>query len=343
MQFYHILEMLDGYKTEKGTSGHRFEGNTWAGLESKLKAEITRLRSLEPKTFKPGMTVAELKAIHNQHQLNVGTTAAVAKCKAKIQELREWLAREGVTPDADGNIRDLFGDVKNSAVSPGTVVYDEDSMLRKANKIRFSGGMLYSDDACTQPASTDDMVTHFSGPGYGAFVMSAKGSLYIGSHIVGKHHHSSLKCARPVACAGEIKIVKGRLDAITNKSGHYWPSEIHLLQVMAMLEKRQVRPHYRVGTLIGRQVKWYPNPAAFLSARKLDGKTDWELVKLMSYDAYLDDATLNTNNWRIARPDESIDFAVVDCTTKRPVPHAEVRKWFKSKGMMPAVLKNVRQ
>ena len=78
-----------------------------------------------------------------------------------------------------------------------------------------------------------------SGSGVGIFVMSPKGRIYLSQrHAVGKFHHSSFLKGGPVATAGEISIINGKIKMINNRSGHYYPSEKSLDQLMIELKDR---------------------------------------------------------------------------------------------------------
>lgn len=72
------------------------------------------------------------------------------------------------------------------------------------------------------PFTTRDMHTHFSGDGWGVFVVDPSGKLYSRSHEVGYFHHSTFLAGRPVAAAGEIlSDDTGKIKFITSKTGHY--------------------------------------------------------------------------------------------------------------------------
>jgi hypothetical protein len=79
---------------------------------------------------------------------------------------------------------------------------------------------------------TSDMSTMFSGKEWAIYVMSPDGKIYAASHRVSAFHHSSFLAGADVAGAGEMKVDKGRLIAISNKSGHYRPKVINLVQTI---------------------------------------------------------------------------------------------------------------
>jgi hypothetical protein len=68
--------------------------------------------------------------------------------------------------------------------------------------------------------------TPFHAPGRAMFVMDHAGNLYAldaaTSEISGLLHHSSFFAGAPVAAAGEIKVVHGRMLAMHDQNGHYW-------------------------------------------------------------------------------------------------------------------------
>jgi len=51
-------------------------------------------------------------------------------------------------------------------------------------------------------------------------------------------HHSSFLAGQPVACAGEIQVNNGILEAISNASGHYLPTPTHLYNFLDETQKR---------------------------------------------------------------------------------------------------------
>lgn len=91
-----------------------------------------------------------------------------------------------------------------------------------------------------QPLDTRAFST-ITGPGKAIFVIGRDGHMYIGSHDIGRFHHSSFFAGQPVLCAGEIITdSEGKLIEITDKSGHYNPKNPHLLNALSFLEKQGV-------------------------------------------------------------------------------------------------------
>ncbi len=89
-------------------------------------------------------------------------------------------------------------------------------------KMHFAGGQLLDED--DDVWDTRDSVTHFSGKGWGIYVVSSDGDLYGGSHKAGKHHHSSFLGGGMVIAAGEMAVYDGIPRFISAKSGHYAPT-----------------------------------------------------------------------------------------------------------------------
>jgi hypothetical protein len=92
------------------------------------------------------------------------------------------------------------------------------------------------------PLDTGAMVSNASGPGFGIFVMSKEGDVYVGSHKVGIFHHSSFLGGGQVAAAGEMKVVGGKLEMLTNKSGHYKPKHENNMQIIGALKGAGIDP-----------------------------------------------------------------------------------------------------
>jgi hypothetical protein len=81
---------------------------------------------------------------------------------------------------------------------------------------------------------TEKMKTHFSGKGWGIFVCDPTGNLYLGTHKVGRFHHSSFLAGTAVMAAGEMVVENGQILLITTKTGHY---RAGVAELKAMLTK----------------------------------------------------------------------------------------------------------
>ena len=87
-----------------------------------------------------------------------------------------------------------------------------------------------------QPYDTSAMYSKFKGDGFGIYVMGRDGRFYSTSHKIGLFHHSSFLAGDSVAGAGEIQVVGGTVQYITNKSGHYTPGDKELSQTLHALQ-----------------------------------------------------------------------------------------------------------
>jgi hypothetical protein len=125
---------------------------------------------------------------------------------------------------------DKIGTVMSPSASQQDVKYypliDPDELSQ--SRVSFKEDLLW-DDYFDAPVDTEDMETHFSGKGWGIFVCSPDGKLFIHSHEAGVHHHSSFLAGGAVLAAGEIVVREGVVMVITPKSGHYQPTPENIL------------------------------------------------------------------------------------------------------------------
>ena len=332
MKYKFLSERGTRYATEEGTQGHRAHMVTFENpIGDGLKAAIVDLRNL----LRPGAPVAaavpsvgtgsvkDLAKFHQAKQDQFVSQAAVGEARKKVEMYRKWLAQEGVTADKDGNITNIDHRV---------VVYDKDAATQGLTQIHFRGGCLFTDAACTTRFDTTKMVTHFSGPGIAIYVMSPTGKIHASTHVVGNRHHSSLLGGGNVACGGEIKVMRGHIQMLSNKSGHYAPSINHLLQVLHQLQKEQVPLNFEIRTIQGGAI--YANAGALLAKLELRDEPDYELGALLAYSAHLDDVTLGGNGWRWRFPTEKAGVHVI--ATNAFVPHKQVRQWLRGTGRRPS-------
>lgn len=340
MHYRQLTAIGNSYLFEQNTSGHRTNPVVWSKIETDLKAAIQDLRN---NTSKPtavaltGSSIAErasffLKASEATKfdpAEDIRRTKAAEKARKDIALYRKWLALEGASADADGNINMV-------PMAHLKVYYDAALGKQGLTKVHISAGRLFKDSALTRPFSTKEMVTHFSGPGKGIFVMSGEGNIHVGSHVIGHYHHSSLLAGQPVACAGEIEVVNGFVTWLSNKSGHYAPDPDHLLQILHQLQKNAVNMIFPMRVFYpNKTIKAYNDVGAFLVDRQLNEEPDYELMKLFTYGAHLNDSILGLNNWRWRDPTiEAV--GVYDRTTNTLIPHKAVRRWLKSKGYLAA-------
>lgn len=88
---------------------------------------------------------------------------------------------------------------------------DDEGLLRDAD------GDLFDTSAGKSVHSTDPRAI---------FVMDQQGNLFASNHqAVGHFHHSSFLGGHPVGAAGELGVKDGKVQLISNNSGHYQPSK----------------------------------------------------------------------------------------------------------------------
>ncbi len=104
-----------------------------------------------------------------------------------------------------------------------------DKAGRKSYLVTFKAGTAYSTSGDTETElDTTQMSTVFSGKGFGIWVMSKKGKLYVGNHVKGMLHHSSFLAGAEVICGGEVMARGGKILFLSGKSGHYQPGKENL-------------------------------------------------------------------------------------------------------------------
>lgn len=121
-----------------------------------------------------------------------------------------------------------------------------DKAGRKSHRVFFNGGTAFFKGGeagmgalggtVMVPLSTAEMSTVFSGKGFGIWVISEKGKLYVGNHVKGMLHHSSFLAGANVMCGGEMWARDGKIVFLTAKSGHYNPDITHLSWALRVLE-----------------------------------------------------------------------------------------------------------
>ncbi|MFJ8913019.1 toxin glutamine deamidase domain-containing protein [Amycolatopsis sp. NPDC102389] len=73
------------------------------------------------------------------------------------------------------------------------------------------------------------------------FAMDPEGNLYVSlTWVSGRLHHSSFLAGAPVAMAGHIEVVNGRLTKLTRESGHYQPEKEQLTTGLNVLAEQGV-------------------------------------------------------------------------------------------------------
>jgi len=84
-----------------------------------------------------------------------------------------------------------------------------------------------------------------------AYVWTKCGTLLAGEHKVNHLHHSSFVAGDAVSCAGMIRVINGKVDMISNNSGHYKPSVENLEEFAKWLAGRNVFLYESIAILNG--------------------------------------------------------------------------------------------
>ena len=151
------------------------------------------------------------------------------KVKRENCEKLNWTEAEYdkyVTPKSDG--KDEIGQVKYL-----------DEIERAPFEVKNQGSVLErTAEGKTTAFDTSSMRTNQAGAGFGIYVMDGEGRIYSDSHKVGLFHHSSFLSGADVAGAGEIKVVGGKVVAVTAKSGHYQGGVPEMVQFLLELQSR---------------------------------------------------------------------------------------------------------
>lgn len=126
----------------------------------------------------------------------------------------------------------------DSWCAPSKVKYF-DEFERIKYKLTIKDGKLF--DSKGVLFDTSKAGTIHSGKGRVMFVMDENGIIYASKfQIRGKLHHSSFLAGKPVASAGELKVVNGVVKEISRKSGHYTPSKVINKQIVKVLKSSGV-------------------------------------------------------------------------------------------------------
>jgi hypothetical protein len=332
MHFFYLSELGRHYDGEEGFEGVR--RGTFDAMAKGIRDAIMNVRALEAQLKPPGegANLATKKRFFELFQNPVEKAkveAEIREQKARVERGRKKLTMQGAVIDANGFI--------DWGVSTRTVVYDHEAAARGLTKLHYVGGLLCMDAAGAHKLDTSNMVTHHSGPGFAIYVMSNTGSIHVSSHSVGHRHHSSLLAGEKTAGAGEIKVEKGKLTCISNKSGHYCPTVVHLMQTLYLLQKRRVNlASTRVCHMTSSGTTQYNSVQEFLTATQASGEDDMEYAKLLGYLVLIPwpefEGLITPKGWRWVDLAERIagERGLKTVDGNLPVPHRDVRKWLKS-------------
>ncbi|MQA86273.1 MAG: hypothetical protein GEV03_16970 [Streptosporangiales bacterium] len=135
-------------------------------------------------------------------------------------------------PEFDGETEGL-----SRELPPGHRVEYLDEAAREEYRLFVHDGRLYGVDG--RPFDTSEGKSIFGrGDRRAIFVMDRYGNIYASNnHQLGRFHHSSFLAGEPVAGAGEMRVVNGRLEYISDRSGHYKPTPEYLEQVVERLRR----------------------------------------------------------------------------------------------------------
>lgn len=130
---------------------------------------------------------------------------------------------------------------------PGQSVHYMDEAELEAHRVVVGrDGLLYRSDGTLLDTRAGSSV-HEGGGGRAIFVMDERGNLYASTYQqVGEFHHSSFLGGKPVAGAGEIGVVDGRLEILTDHSGHYQPGRSFTDQVANNLRGAGVKDNFTI-------------------------------------------------------------------------------------------------
>ena len=141
---------------------------------------------------------------------------------------------------------------------------------RRRDELELHAASTFTQGPEGEVFDTSAMYSKFKGPGFGIYVMSPGGHFYADQHRVGLFHHTTFLEGGDVAGAGEICTdASGRLKHITNKSGHYIPTDDSMFYVLEALVARGVSLRGVGLTLLSRGPDNYPGGAqAFFEQHK---------------------------------------------------------------------------
>jgi hypothetical protein len=123
--------------------------------------------------------------------------------------------------------------------SPGVKYLDD--AVREQHRLTVHDGLIYN--AKGLPFDTSSGVSAFgpSSNGRAIFVMDEHGNLYASTfQRFRDFHHSSLLAGGDVAAAGEILVRDGKIELLTDRSGHYAPGRSQTQQVLDQLESQGI-------------------------------------------------------------------------------------------------------
>lgn len=317
-------------------------GLSAALLKAKIQYERLELQSLGLQGAKVSTGIKDRVASLKQASAGTMQTGArgaapvtaeqVAQAKAEYASQLRHFQNQGGVVNGEGKL--------DWAASDQLVVYDSTAAAQDLTRLRFQGGKLYTDDARVNAFDTSQLSTFFSKLGYAIFVLSEDGNLHAANHAIGYKHHSSLLAAANAAGAGEMKVEKGVLKWISNKSGHYTPSTPHFIQTLHLLQKNNVNlgaVQVQFHTASGKTD--YATVADFMATLKPE--EDYYHAKMIAYitSAPLPRITalVTGNGWRFPDWHEYYTLdrkGLLSQATGQPISHKLACQFFKLQGVV---------
>ncbi|KQW53057.1 hypothetical protein ASC77_01780 [Nocardioides sp. Root1257] len=152
---------------------------------------------------------------------------ALEMAKKMHANLLEKARRQELPVTEEGDLGDI---------SSRLVEYDDES-AQERSLVLVGGNRLFRNDDKKTPVDTAMSSTFHSGLGAEIFVVGMGNDIHMASHKIGKFHHSSLLGGANVSMAGEMQVTDGKIDWLSNKSGHYHPSVVQFQQFLHHLSK----------------------------------------------------------------------------------------------------------
>lgn len=108
-----------------------------------------------------------------------------------------------------------------------------DAKKRQKYRAKIASGLMYTANGSLLGWSLICRPTVY------LYVMDKSGNFFVGSDkdVI---HHSAFLAGEPVASAGHIKIMNGKVQMISNESGHYKSDFTHFQQAIVELERNGV-------------------------------------------------------------------------------------------------------
>lgn len=123
--------------------------------------------------------------------------------------------------------------------SPGVEYLDE--VKREELRITIRDGLLYDARGMLFDTADGRSAHNVDSDGRAIFVMDEHGNLYASlEQRLGYFHHSSFFGGNPVAAAGELIVKDGRIELVTDHSGHYQPGRAQTQQLLDQLASQGV-------------------------------------------------------------------------------------------------------